>query len=191
VNISCNPILLIHYLFEIQSVINHPFLKNRKLIIANVKSNHSLKKVSVSLHTYTWFAFDIGIASVVSPFSLKLPTPCEKFSPLRQTTQYEKQEEKCAAERTRMELLQRRESFTVIFEIIWNTFKEWACVQQTKKRRRERERKEERKETADIASRSPFRRKTFLRDRSTCFHLYVYISISPLRVQYVHKSVNW
>lgn len=37
-----------------------------------------------------------------------------------------------------MELLQRRESFTVIFEIIWNTFKGWACPAEKERRKKKR-----------------------------------------------------
>lgn len=68
-----------------------------------------------------------------------------------------------------MELLQRRESFAVIFEIIWNTFKGWARVQQAKERNGG-------KNSTDIASRSPRRDPRVCATDPRGFLLRVYVS---------------
>jgi len=84
--------------------------------------------------------------------------------------------------------------FIVIFEIIWDTFKGWACVQPAEKRKR-REEKERRKkkgkrvQTSRPDLHSERRPLVFLRDRSTRFPLRVHISRTSTEYSQVCKSI--
>lgn len=125
------------------------FWKSQKFIIDDAKSNHSSRHLSVSLHAHVTVILESVFP--LFPRSCTGLTLCKKFSPFRDYTRHKKKSAR-EGERTRMELPRRRESFTVIFEIIWDTFKGWARVQRAKGRKRG-------KNSIDIASRSPFRRE--------------------------------
>lgn len=129
-------------LFVWNSISDHPFSKNRKLIIANVKSNYSLKRASVSLHTYMWFAFDIGIASVVFPFFLEAAyTLWEVFSFSTDYSIWETRRKVCGRTDTNGTAPTAGEFYRNIWDHLKYFQRVGLCPADEKERERERERK--------------------------------------------------